>query len=237
MMTAVGSRRGGFAMIAVGVAMIVAGVIWWLTGGDDVADMASPDGGVATTVAAPTTSASPEGTTAPPPTAAAPPTTLSATTTLAAATTVPATTVPATTVAPTTVPPTTVRPPTVPPLESAQEFFDQFGTALADGDTDFLFERLHPEVLRRYGEDQCRAYLAGLAGASIEITVLDLSPPGPAEYERDDIVTTIDNMVVLQIERRDAGGDPVTQETRLAEFDSTVRWFTDCGDPIEGTST
>src|SRR5712692_461907 len=46
-------------------------------------------------------------------------------------------------------------------LESPQEFLDRLDAAVRKGDTDFRVARLHPAVIARYGEDQCRTFLAG----------------------------------------------------------------------------
>jgi len=124
----------GPGMVAVGVFAFLIGVIGTLSGGDDAA------------VASDTTTSEPStGSTAP-----------------ASSTTVPATT--STTSSPTTtsVQATTTTAPattTTQPNETVEEFLVAFSAALDSGDRDFVYTRLHPEVVTGWGADLCSAWV------------------------------------------------------------------------------
>jgi len=121
-------------MVAVGVFVFLIGVIGTFSGGEDAA-VASDT----TTSGASTASTAPASATTVPATTS---TTPSTTTTTVQATT---TTAPATT--------------TTQPDETVEEFLVAFSAALDAGDRDFVYMRLHPEVINGWGEDLCSAWV------------------------------------------------------------------------------
>jgi len=85
-----------------------------------------------------------------------------ATDTSAAETTI-TTTSPPTTTTSTTVPVTTTTSSTTTttlPPETVEEFVLLFAAAIMEGDTDFLFDRLHPAVVGGFGADLCQTWIA-----------------------------------------------------------------------------
>ena len=54
---------------------------------------------------------------------------------------------------------TTVAATTTPAPQTVEAFLEEFNTAVADGDVEFLTGRLHPVVIGLYGEDVCRAFV------------------------------------------------------------------------------
>ena len=115
----------------------------------------------------PTTSSPPE----PTPTTSSPPTTEAPATTMTAA---PA---PTTTAAPTTT--------TLAPSQLIEDFVVLFALAIADGDADFLLNRLHPAVTGGFGPDLCLNW--------IETEILQLGDyelTGPVQGPQDRPFTT-----------------------------------------------
>lgn len=56
-------------------------------------------------------------------------------------------------------PATAAAPTTTVAAERPDQFLALFVKALRDGDRNFLFDRFHPVVIERYGEQQCRDHL------------------------------------------------------------------------------
>lgn len=123
----------GPGMVAFGVFVFLIGVIGTFAGGDNAVAA-----GVTSTSNATTDSIAPSSST-----------TIPATTSTRPSTT---TTVQATT---STAPATT----TTRPDETVEEFLAAFSAALAAGDRDFVYTRLHPEITSNWGEDLCSAWV------------------------------------------------------------------------------
>lgn len=115
--------------------------------------------------------------------------------------------------------------------ELINEFFAVFGEAFGNGNTAFLFERLHPEVLNLYVESQCRTFLESIRGGRT-FEILEIHPPGPWNYgEREGREIIIEEAVQVDlIQRLDGREDRI--ESHVVIDDGTVRWFTDCGTPV-----
>ena len=91
-----------------------------------------------------------------------------------------------------------------------------------------------PTKLERYGDEQCAAYLQEVAGQPIEVEVLSTSDLLTGEFARDGLTRAVDDLVLVEIARRDRGAEEaVVQQTRVGFVDGEVRWFTDCGEPLE----
>lgn len=111
------------------------------------------------------------------------------------------------------------------------DFYARLTSALQASDVATLFDLLHPAVLERYGDEQCRSYLAGAGDETLDIEVLGSAPPEPWTWELDGASTEIDPAIAVDI-RLSAGEASVEQEAHLAVADGRMRWFTDCGDPV-----
>jgi len=122
-------------------------------------------------------------------------------------------------------------PPTTPPAldpPTPEEFADALLAAFKSGDTQYLFDRLHPLVFERYGEGQCRRHVNGFAAdPSASWTVQSSSGPAPWEWETDGLSATVSDAWMVSIEIPDEG----QREIHFAPSEGTWRWFTDCGDP------
>ncbi len=156
----------------------------------------------------------------------------------ALATASPPPTVPPTTTAPPPSPspaPPTV-PPTAPPTATAsaspvldpptvEEFAGELLAAFQTADSGYLFDRLHPFVLERYGARQCRRYVNDLAPEpSASWTVLSATGPAPWDWTTDELTTTVSDTWTVMIDIPDEG----EREVHFTPFEGTWRWFVDC---------
>jgi hypothetical protein len=122
--------------------------------------------------------------------------------------------------------PSTTPPALDPP--TADEFADALLVAFQSGDSQYLFDRLHPAVFDRYGMRQCRRHIDGLpADPSARWTVQSSSGPAPWAWETDGLTTTVSDAWTVTIRIPDEG----QREIHFAPFEGTWRWFTDCGEP------
>jgi len=120
---------------------------------------------------------------------------------------------------------------TVAPGEDAATFLGLLAAAIRAGDEVFLFDRLHPEVLARYGAEVCRAHVAKFVDTTSTFTVRSVSAPGAYSWETDGRSTQVAGTLTVAVERTSAG-ERSEAEVHVTPVDGTVRWFTDCGEPI-----
>jgi hypothetical protein len=121
--------------------------------------------------------------------------------------------------------PSTTPPALDPP--TADEFADALLVAFQSGDSQYLFDRLHPAVFDRYGMRQCRRHIDGLpADPSARWTVQSSSGPAPWAWETDGLTTTVSDAWTVTTRIPDEG----QREIHFAPFEGTWRWFTDCGE-------
>jgi hypothetical protein len=117
------------------------------------------------------------------------------------------------------------------PAETPHEFLSALGAALASADADLLVARLHPEVIARYGEEQCRPYVVAIQDPTAAFEVLSVSDPEPYLWVTDGLETEIpDTLSVDVIRTIDGQGTSVT--VHITEVDGQYTWFSDCGDPV-----
>jgi hypothetical protein len=135
-----------------------------------------------------------------------------------------------TTASPTTAAPTTT--PTTTPAETPQAFFALLGRAFASDDDTFLFDRLHPLVLTRYGAEQCRAYFAGQSVPRFSVEVLESRVAEAWDWTLDGRTDRLPSAIPVRIRSTDDGTTFRENEAHVVLVDSQVRWFTDCGTPI-----
>jgi hypothetical protein len=133
---------------------------------------------------------------------------------------------------PPTIPPTptTSVPPTLDP-PTAEEFAADLMAAFQAGDTQYLFDRLHPLVIERYGSDQCRSYASGFdPDPETSWTVRNSSGPHTWVWETDGLSTTVEGTWTVRVTIPDAGRRAV----HFTPFEGTWRWFADCTPPTGG---
>lgn len=138
---------------------------------------------------------------------------------------------------PSAAPPTaTPVPPTatpVPPLGEAdvRTFIDALVAAVQAGDLDAKMGYLHPATLVRYGNLACATRLVG-SNSTFDIEVLEVQAQAAWDYVTDGRTTSIPDAWAVTANQTQSG---VTQAMTLhfAPWNGTVRWFTDCGEPMQ----
>ncbi len=198
-----GRGLGGAFLLAVGIVLIVVSAMQ-LTG-------ASGDATAATgspTATGSTPPASPERTTGP------------------AASATPAPTPPPSTA------PTPVLNASPDPEAMVRTFYAALVPALRTGNVETFVPLLHPATIVRYGEAACRAQLAGQADPTFDVDVISVSTPGGWDYVTDERSTQIDDAWTITADVTQAGTTS-RRELHLAPIDGRVRWFSDCGTPVD----
>jgi hypothetical protein len=137
----------------------------------------------------------------------------------------------------TAVPATTTTTVPVPAGETPEEFLADWVDAHRAHDVDFLAARLHPLVIDRYGEDQCRTYLDLIDGSAYAAEVLSVEPgTAPWVWALDGIETTVADAITVRLRRTEDGTTFLEGEVHLVAIGREIRWFTDCGTPLEGAA-
>jgi hypothetical protein len=113
-------------------------------------------------------------------------------------------------------------------------FFADLVTATRDRDADSLFAWLHPATIERYGEAECRNFLANREDATFQVVVTSVGEPETWPYTTDDLATTIEGALTVQAEVTNSG-NTIPRELHVVVLDGSVRWFTDCGTPLEAS--
>lgn len=122
--------------------------------------------------------------------------------------------------------PSTTTPPTPTTVameenETVEEFVDLFATALEQGDLDFVWRRLHPDVVAVGGEELCRAWVEREIMALSDYRLLSITA-GPA------LVSGIPDVYTAAVSFQYQGqvfDDGVGQ---FALVDGTLRWLGVC---------
>ncbi|MBN1264003.1 MAG: hypothetical protein JXA25_00815 [Anaerolineales bacterium] len=115
---------------------------------------------------------------------------------------------------------------------AADSFIAAFNAAFEEQDTESLYTLLDPAVITRYGEDTCRAYLQAVTETPTSISLVDLTREGSWDWERDGLSEVVHSTFTASVEFS-AAGETSLQELHLSlPGDNSVRWFTDCGDPL-----
>ncbi len=115
-----------------------------------------------------------------------------------------------------------------PEAETVEDFVGAFDNALATGDLDFLYDRLHPVAIEIGGTDACRAYVDTefAAASALELTgavtgpetVTKAGPDGPVEVPdryTAEVALTFQGQVFAVV-------------GEYALVDGEMRWFTPC---------
>lgn len=112
--------------------------------------------------------------------------------------------------------------------ESPAQFLDLFGAAIRNGDIDFLFTRLHPAVIQRFGAQMCRTTLAARpADPTARFTVKQVAAPAPYDWRTGTSVTTVPDTLAVTVDRI-SHGVTAPAVIHLTPVAGQLRWFTDC---------
>lgn len=119
-----------------------------------------------------------------------------------------------------------------PAADDASTLVANLVAATRDGRADVLVDTLHPAVIDRYGLDTCRTYLATAGVFPLDLVVRETSTAASWDWQTDGVVTRIHDVALVEVSRV-VGGETVLQELHVARAgDGSLRWFTDCGDPV-----
>ena len=132
----------------------------------------------------------------------------------------------------TTQPTTTTTTTTSVPDETPEAFLALLVDGLR-GDVDFLISRLNQATIAIYGEEQCRAALAGSLDPETELEIREIGATGPWDYVIDDITTPIADATPVEVQRF-VQGQTLIQELHWQLLDGQWTWFSDCGEPLTG---
>ncbi len=112
--------------------------------------------------------------------------------------------------------------------ESVEQFVELFAAAVAAGDVDFLFGRLHPAVVGGFGPDLCRQWVTD---EILQFTEYQLT--GPAEGPNDQSFTTPAGTGVIANSfnapvRFTFQGQPFDSQAGFALVDGEMYWLGQC---------
>lgn len=117
------------------------------------------------------------------------------------------------------------------PESMIEAFVEGIGTAVREKNTTFLFERLDPAVINRYGVPACQAYLGSLDDPTFSIRMVDYSGPEPWEFVRDEVSTPIDRAYTINANVTSQGEASASELHISVDQFGWLYWFTDCGSP------
>jgi hypothetical protein len=112
-----------------------------------------------------------------------------------------------------------------------QKFLNELDAAVRSGDVDLRLARLHPAVIARYGEQQCRDFLASQQDAKRRDRVKKVGKPEPFEYSTDNQSATIADALPVQV-RATIKGKKGDRNIHLARVNGQLTYFIDCGQPL-----
>jgi hypothetical protein len=120
-----------------------------------------------------------------------------------------------------------------PGMEDAiKSFIEVFNSAFETGDPEPLYQLLHPAVGEIYGEEACLAYIESIISTPTSLEYLGSSYVGEWVFERDGAAIPVDFAYAVQANFT-ANDQTTEQELHLVlPGDDSVRWFTDCGEPL-----
>jgi hypothetical protein len=112
-----------------------------------------------------------------------------------------------------------------------KKFLNELGAAARAGNVDVRLARLNPAVIARYGERQCRDFLAGQHDPTRKDTVTKVGKPESYQFATDNQSTIIRDALPVQVRETNKGkkGD---RNIHLARVNGQLTYFIDCGQPL-----
>ena len=112
-----------------------------------------------------------------------------------------------------------------------KKFLNEIDAAARAGNVDLRLARLNPAVIARYGEQQCRDFLAGQQDATRKDRVKKVGKPETYEYATDKVSVTIPESLPVLTKESNKGkkGD---RNIHLARVNGQLTYFIDCGQPL-----
>jgi len=117
--------------------------------------------------------------------------------------------------------------------EAVQKFLDKLDKAVRQSDTATRVALLHPAVIERYGEQQCRDFLASpeAEDPSRRDKVNRVDKPAPFDFTTDDGAIPIPNAQLVLV-KETFQKKKSERELHVARVDGEYRYFIDCGTPL-----
>ena len=112
-----------------------------------------------------------------------------------------------------------------------KKFLNELDAAVRSGDVDLRLARLNPAVIARYGEQQCRDFLAGQQDATRRDRVKKVGKPESYEYASDKQSATVADALPVQV-RATIKGKKGDRNIHLARVNGQLTYFIDCGQPL-----
>jgi hypothetical protein len=112
-----------------------------------------------------------------------------------------------------------------------KKFLNELDAAVRSGNVDLRLARLNPAVIARYGEQQCRDFLAGQQDATRKDRVKKVGKPETYEYATDNQSATIADALPVQV-RATIKGKKGDRNIHLARVNGQLTYFIDCGQPL-----
>jgi hypothetical protein len=117
--------------------------------------------------------------------------------------------------------------------EDLDAFLADFVPAIQVNDQVFLFARLNPAVIARYGPEGCTAYFSTREpDPSYAVVVASVEGPAPWDYTTDERTTTIENVLTVHASVTSVG-ETTDRELHFAQPGAFLTWLTDCGEPVQ----
>jgi len=112
-----------------------------------------------------------------------------------------------------------------------KKFLNELDAAVRSGNVDLRLARLNPAVIARYGEQQCRDFLAGQHDPTRKDTVTKVGKPESYQYASDNQSAVIPDALPVQVRETNKGkkGD---RNIHLARVNGQLTYFIDCGQPL-----
>jgi hypothetical protein len=111
-----------------------------------------------------------------------------------------------------------------------KKFLNELDAAVRSGNVDLRLARLNPAVIARYGEQQCRDFLAGQQDATRKDRVKKVGKPESFDYASDKQSATIADALPVQV-RATIKGKKGDRNIHLARVNGQLTYFIDCGQP------
>jgi hypothetical protein len=117
--------------------------------------------------------------------------------------------------------------------QTINDFIQVFNQSFSDGDAESLYQLLHPAVFEVYGEEACQAYLEGVVQNVIQIEQVEASYEGGWDWVIDEVTTSLTDIYTVLVNRTILDQTDEVEIHLYMPGDDSVRWLTDCGDPLD----
>lgn len=112
-----------------------------------------------------------------------------------------------------------------------QTFLNVLDAAVRTGNTDLRLAHLNPAVIDRYGEPQCRDFLAGQQDKTRRDQVKSVGKTESFQYATDNQSMVISDALPVQV-RETSKGKKGDRNIHLARVNRQYTYFIDCGRPL-----